>query len=73
MGALRRGREQWASDERILGSSDFVTHVLRAAERPSRARAGDRNDVMVRVAEAWQVTPAELTGASMPWFASPGT
>lgn len=26
--ALRRGRERWASDERVLGSSDFVLHVL---------------------------------------------
>jgi hypothetical protein len=28
VGKLRRGREKWACDERILGSSDFVREVL---------------------------------------------
>jgi chromosomal replication initiation ATPase DnaA len=62
VGALRRGRERWASDERILGRGDFVARVLREAEHPPRARTGDLNEVLVRVAAAWKVTPAELTG-----------
>jgi chromosomal replication initiation ATPase DnaA len=34
---LKRGRERWAFDQRILGSSDFVTQVL--TETPLRATA----------------------------------
>ena len=30
---LRRGRESYRSDERILGSSEFVEAILREAEK----------------------------------------
>jgi putative transposase len=33
--ALRRGREHWAADERILGSGAFVEAILREAEPPN--------------------------------------
>jgi len=30
--ALRRGRESWAHDERVLGSNEFVESVLKESE-----------------------------------------
>ena len=30
---LRRGRERWAHDERVLGSSEFVEEMLKEVER----------------------------------------
>lgn len=67
--ALRRGREQWAADERILGSGPFVEQVLREIRPPilpwSRAEAlATLPEVVARCAAAWRVTPAEIRGGS---------
>jgi hypothetical protein len=65
--ALRRGRERWASDERILGSGPFVEAVRREAAPPpgAHARAASRAalpEVCARCAKLWGVKPEELTG-----------
>jgi len=66
--ALQRGRERWAADERILGSSDFVDQLLRdvqqAEERRGRAPgAGITLDgVVARVCQAVGMRPAALLG-----------
>ncbi len=61
-----KGRESWAFDERILGSSAFVQAVWNEAERASaRARPapGDDLDGLIRsAAQRFGVTPAELRG-----------
>jgi REP element-mobilizing transposase RayT len=36
---LRRGREQWASDERVLGSGSFVEQILQEAEPLTGSRS----------------------------------
>lgn len=66
---LRRGRERWAADERILGSGPFVEQVLREASSP--ASAWPRTHAMAalpelveRCAEAWHVASCELRGGS---------
>ncbi len=66
---LRRGRERWAADERILGSGPFVESVRREVERASalipRARAGAALGLLIeRVATIWHVMQAEITGGS---------
>ncbi len=66
---MRRGRERWAADERILGSEPFVDQVLHsaAADRPSwpRARAlAALPAVLAACATAWGVAPTELQGGS---------
>ena len=40
---LRRGREAWASDERVLGRSPFVSDVLASAPAVPSASVGRRN------------------------------
>lgn len=67
--ALRRGRERWAADERILGSSDFVSQMLREAPRPPPpvpvTQARNALPVLLRrVAQAFGVTVAECCGGS---------
>ncbi len=66
--ALRRGRERWASDERILGSGDFVEAVLREpVPGPPLVRAPRANDLpalVARCAAAWAVTPQEIRSSS---------
>ncbi len=62
---LRRGREAWTADERILGSSDFVEAMHReAAARtlpPPRARAlAALRTLILRGAATWGLAPAEL-------------
>ena len=63
---LRRGRERWASDERILGSSDFVLRTLRELPPPPPAAGG--SDALAaaldRVAERCGVTVAEICSSS---------
>jgi REP element-mobilizing transposase RayT len=66
--ALRRGRERWASDERILGSSDFVDRMRRTAHaepapwgRTPALKALPK--IIARCAAAWGITPAEVHGA----------
>ena len=65
---LRRGRERWASDERILGSSEFVETMLREAEwrvRPARLpRVGELPALVARCAAAWGVSPEEVCSSS---------
>ncbi len=67
--ALRRGRERWAADERILGSSAFVETIRREATIPqgAAARASARAAfpaLLDQCAVVWGVTPAELVGGS---------
>jgi len=62
---LRRGRERWAFDERVLGSGAFVAQLLREAERttplPARATAWRALPwITERLAEALQVSVGEL-------------
>jgi REP element-mobilizing transposase RayT len=63
--SLRRGREAWVADERILGSSEFVEQVQydMTAQEPSlpRSRALAALPTLIRRAAAiWGVTPEEL-------------
>ncbi len=63
--SLRRGREAWVADERILGSSEFVGQVQHdvTAQEPSfpRSRALAALPTLIRrAATAWGITPAEL-------------
>lgn len=62
--ALRRGREAWVSDERVLGGSAFVARLLREAPRPAQAQPTrvEFGDVLARVAAAWGLTVEELSG-----------
>lgn len=75
---LRRGRERWASDERVLGSSEFVLGLQEAEEKARGAgqasrggRGGmpaDPGDVLDRLAaevcRAFEVSEAELRAGS---------
>lgn len=64
---LRRGREQYASDERILGGSAFVARLQKegAAAQPDKPRTHAFTLPMVieRVCHAVGVSPAEVTGS----------
>ncbi len=67
--SLRRGRERWAADERILGSGAFVEAVLREVTPPrpswSPAQALAALPAVVGAcAEAWGVSPSEIGGGS---------
>jgi putative transposase len=67
--ALRRGRERWAADERILGGSDFAERMLREAPRAQRRGvqapiAGALPRLIERVAQAYAMTPDEIVGGS---------
>lgn len=69
LAALRRGRERWAFDERILGSGPFVEQLLLEAERttplPARAAAWRAfPDLVIRLAAAFGVNPQELRAGS---------
>jgi REP element-mobilizing transposase RayT len=68
LAALRRGREGWAFDERVLGSGPFVEqllHSLHPAEAGSRAEAATAFPaVIASCAAAWGVTAAEVCGGS---------
>jgi REP element-mobilizing transposase RayT len=66
---LRRGREHWASDERILGSGPFVEAILRdvPAARPQGLPATDPRALPALIAAgaaAFKVSWQELTGGS---------
>ena len=66
LAALRRGRERWAFDERVLGSGAFVEHLREAAgplPQPRRA-ARALPHLVARVAAAFGVSAAELTAGS---------
>jgi putative transposase len=64
--ALRRGREAWAADERVLGSSEFVERVLSTVAEssvPSKVLAEKAfPGLLRRCATAWGLSPAELVG-----------
>jgi putative transposase len=62
LAGLRRGREHWVSDERVLGSSEFVERLLHEADRPRRPRPGNLAGVIAQVAKTWGLTPAEVSG-----------
>jgi REP element-mobilizing transposase RayT len=65
--ALRRGRERWAFDERVLGSGAFVERLRAAATlpRPRPARALQALPrVIARVAQAFGLPPAALTSGT---------
>ncbi len=68
LAALRRGREGWAFDERVLGSGPFVEHLLHSLPPPptrSRAEvAAAFPAVIAACAAGWGVTVAELFGGS---------
>jgi REP element-mobilizing transposase RayT len=66
--ALRRGREHYLADERVLGSSEFVETLRQEAERTERqrlrlrARAPALPPLLRQVAAAARLSPAALTG-----------
>lgn len=68
VGALRRGREAYGADERILGDSDFVgamqAEVEAAAQQRAQlhARTPDLATLLRRIAAATGVAPTALTG-----------
>lgn len=67
--ALRRGRERWAADERILGSGAFVERVLRETEPPLTAWPRQRARAVLPLllkwcADRWGVGLAELQQGS---------
>jgi putative transposase len=63
---LLRGREHWAFDERVLGSSDFVQRLIEQAPAPTPAPAADPGAVMpaiIRtVAHHFELASAEIVG-----------
>ncbi len=64
--ALRRGRERWAADERILGSGAFVDQVRAEVERAETGRARGRRvtaeALLQRVGAAVGIDPEALRG-----------
>ncbi len=68
---LRRGREKWAYDERVLGSSDFVEHVWKEVEQgrlvPTASRDQRQADVdrlVAEIADRLRLGRSELIGGS---------
>ena len=68
---LRRGRESWAHDERVLGSSEFVESVLKEMEGGRETKglgAKSGMEMFLRLAEEvgtkLQLSRAELMGGS---------
>ncbi len=67
---LRRGREAYMSDERVLGSSAFVEAMLQEMERQEasqvrgRRRQLDLDTLVQRVAKSFSVSPGAVTGRS---------
>ena len=67
MAALRRGRERWAHNERVLGSSPFVDQLLREVPppgRPAAALARVLARLIAHLANTFGVSVAELTRGS---------
>ncbi len=66
--ALRRGREAYTGDERILGSSDFVEAMRQEAERQARREGKDlKRQISLptlarRIGEALGVAPEMILG-----------
>jgi hypothetical protein len=69
LASLRRGRERWVADERILGGSGFVEEVLREAEAAkipwprAKARAA-LPGLMASMARTFGVQQGEMVGGS---------
>jgi len=69
---LRRGREGYASDERILGGTDFVIQVLQEMEKAETRRAHatwrtmDAQRLIAKVAQAEGVMGERLRGGGRP-------
>jgi REP element-mobilizing transposase RayT len=71
-GEIDRGRERWASDERILGSADFVRSALARIENeaapsleagaPVPAQIVDR--LVARLAPLWDVSPEAVASST---------
>jgi REP element-mobilizing transposase RayT len=68
LAALRRGRERWAADERVLGSGPFVERLLAevaVAPPPRSARAWRAVPrLLSRLARVFGVPAASLTGGA---------
>ena len=71
VGLLRRGRERWAYDERVLGSSEFVSEVVEeASERRSSGlttpeqRKAALDGIIAKVAIRLGLSREEITGGS---------
>jgi REP-associated tyrosine transposase len=66
---LRRGREQWAFDERVLGGSDFVAAVLQRVDAQRLPHASEATEVVERlcqrVAERLGVSRREIASRSL--------
>jgi len=70
--ALRRGRERWAYDERVLGSSEFIEGIWKEAEKvESTSRTTGAADataclenLLTSVAEKFGLKATELSGGS---------
>jgi REP element-mobilizing transposase RayT len=62
--ALRRGREAYAVDERILGGSDFVERIRRESEaaRPARTQSVPLPELIAAVCRATGLAPEALRG-----------
>lgn len=69
LGSLKRGRERWAFDERVLGSSDFVDAVLQRIEARPLRRALSPGELIAplceRVAKHLRVNPREIASRSL--------
>ena len=71
LGALRRGREQWAHDERVLGSGEFVREVVEEAseQRPPELttpaqRKAALDGIIAEVAIRLGLSREEIIGGS---------
>jgi hypothetical protein len=66
LAAIRRGRERWAFDERILGSGAFVERLRDEVGPPPHPVGAARHlpALVARLAPAFGVTPAEITSGS---------
>jgi hypothetical protein len=64
--ALRRGREAYCGDERILGSPDFVEAMRQAVQRAEPGRAPRRSlpALVARICHATGIAPAALRQGS---------
>jgi REP element-mobilizing transposase RayT len=66
---LRRGREKWSFDERVLGGSDFVQMVLQEVETERKdglpvMKPGEFRDIIRTVASKLNLTVPEVVGGS---------
>jgi hypothetical protein len=66
---LGGGRESWAFDERILGSSEFVEQALQRVQEWWPLRSNDAleslDELCARVAKQLNLTPPEIRSASL--------